>query len=120
MNIIFGRENAEQIDDRYVVLQLDTVLVGDQPVTAFCLVEKVSLQDLSNLGNLRDLHQKLMKNYLLQNWSFCGQALEHLIGKWNGELDSFYTELSQRIAHLESQDLDPDWDGIYRARSASM
>lgn len=114
MNIIFGQQNLEQIDDRYILLELDTVKVRDSLMPTYCLVEKIGLQDVVALENHKELHAKLVKNYRIRNWSFCEQAIEHLLGKWNGELDSFYLELSKRITEFRANPLPDDWDGSYQ------
>ena len=114
MNIILGRENVEQAQEKYTVLELDTLLINGaaDPVTAYCLIEQIPIDQISNIDQFRDLHNNLMKNYRLQNWKYCEDAIEHLRGKWGGELDSFYTEMSQRISQLRQQVLDDDWQGI--------
>jgi hypothetical protein len=113
MNIILGRENVEQAQEKYTVLELDTLLINGaaDPVTAYCLIEQVPIDQISGMDQFRDLHNNLMKNYRLQNWKFCEDAIEHLRGQWGGELDSFYTEMDQRIAQLKQQVLDDSWTG---------
>jgi hypothetical protein len=34
------------------------------------------------------------------------------LGKWNGEVDSFYTEIDARVKAYKDQDPGPDWTGI--------
>ena len=82
------------------------------PVTAYCLIEQVPIDQIAGIDQFRDLHNNLMKNYRLRNWKFCEDAIEHLRGQWGGELDSFYTEMSQRILQLRQQVLDDSWHGI--------
>jgi hypothetical protein len=114
MNIILGRENIEHAQEKYTVLELDTLLINGaaDPVTAYCLIEQVPIDQIAGIDQFRDLHNNLMKNYRLQNWKFCEDAIEHLRGKWGGELDSFYTEMSQRISQLRQQVLEDNWCGI--------
>jgi hypothetical protein len=114
MNIILGRENIEQAQEKYTVLELDTLLINGSadPVTAYCLIEQVPIDQIAGIDQFRDLHNNLMKNYRQQNWKFCQDAIEHLIGKWGGELDSFYTEINLRIQQLKQQVLDDSWRGI--------
>lgn len=113
MNIVMGSDNAEQARDKYTVLELDTFLIeGTQdPVTAFCLVEKIPVDQLSSVTEFKDLHENLLKNYRRQNWKFCQDAIEHLVGRWGGELDTFYTDLQNRILHLKTQPLEENWNG---------
>ena len=114
MNIILGRENIEQAQEKYTVLELDTLIINGaaDPVTAYCLIEQVPIDQIAGIDQFRDLHQNLMANYRKRNWKYCENAIEHLRGKWGGELDSFYTEMSQRISRLRQEVLADDWHGI--------
>lgn len=114
MNIILGQDKVADLSDRYVVLPLDTFNVSGHPdpITSFCVIEQVSIQDLSQLGSWRALHEKLIENYHKKNWNFCEQAVEHLVGRWNGELDSFYLDLLGRIKRYQQQDPGEEWTGI--------
>jgi hypothetical protein len=38
--------------------------------------------------------------------------LEHLQGRWSGELDSFYQSLAQRIEQYQTKQVDQAWDGV--------
>lgn len=113
MNIIFDAYLQPGLDDRYIVLELDTFrFIGtDRQSIAYCLLEKIALQDILQLEQWCDLHDKLMKNYRLRNWNFCTQALEHLVGRWQGELDSFYQNLKQRVDEYQQQEPGEDWTG---------
>ena len=117
MNIIFGREAAEQSSNKYTVLELDRIkLEPTGPVLdAYCIVDKeqIPLGEIAQLENITRLHNKLMENYRRRDWNFCQQALDHLHGKWGGELNSFYDEISTRIAKYKEQDPGPDWNGVY-------
>lgn len=114
MNIILGKENAESMREKYVTLELDTIqFAKDQPaITAYCLVEPTALDELNTMASYMDLHANLIKNYQLKNWKFCEDALEHLTGRWNGEVDSFYREMAARIARYKTADLPNNWSGV--------
>lgn len=114
MNIIFGQQNVNEIDDRYILLELDTVKVRESSMPTYCLIEKLGLEDVFALDNHRALHANMVKNYRLQNWDFCEQAIEHLKGKWNGELDSFYLKIIDRITEFRKHPLPDNWDGSYQ------
>lgn len=118
MKIIFGtREDMDQLSDSYTVLELDSLRYpgSPEPQIAWCIIamEDLTLQDLPVLAQFRDLHNNMMKNYRLKHWKYCEDAIEHLMGKWRGDLDSFYTEIARRIAKFKEQDPGPDWDGVY-------
>lgn len=113
MNIILGRENVEQAQEKYTVLELDTLIINGaaDPVTAYCLIEQVPIDQIASMDQFRDLHNNLMVNYRKRNWKYCEDAIEHLRGKWGGELDTFYVELNNRIQDLKAKTLDESWTG---------
>lgn len=117
MHIILGEQHAAAVADRYVVLELDTFQPGSQhdPVSAFCVIENVPIHELSEVVTYRDLHQQLIKNYRAANWSFCEDALEHLQGRWNGEIDSFYEIMSGRVQSQKQEPCGSAWDAVIRA-----
>ena len=117
MHIIFGNETAQELAETYTVLELDQIqLEPTGPVlNSYCVIDKdhVQLQDIGKMESIINLHTKLMENYRKKNWSFCEQAVEHLHGTFNGTLNSFYDEISTRIAKYKEQDPGPDWNGVY-------
>ena len=112
MNIIF-KENLPATEQKYTVLDLDTFAWPDGTLhTACCVIENIPITELASTQNLKELHANLIKNYSLKNWSYCEQAMEHLTGKWGGEVDSFYVELKKRIDRLKTMDLDDSWSPV--------
>jgi hypothetical protein len=99
MHIIFGSEQADKLANKYTVLELDTFEFGSNGtvVTAYCAVENIPFGELSMLEQTRKQHEQLMLDYRSRNWMACLQAIEQLNGKWRGELDSFYEDLSIRV-----------------------
>lgn len=112
MHIILGEENIKDVGDKYLVLELDSFRTKEHadPVTAYCLIENVPINELLEAERYRDLHHRMMKNYREANWKFCEDALEHLRGRWNGEMDSFYDEIATRVHKQKNQSPDPAWD----------
>jgi hypothetical protein len=113
MNIIFGDNIAELAREKYTVLELDTFVIEDrdQTATAYAMVEKIPLLEMTTLSHYQDLHDNLMREYRKRNWKYCEDAMGHLRGRWGTELDSFYSELHQRIQNLKTQSLDDSWTG---------
>jgi hypothetical protein len=95
------------------VLELDTfnLLPTSEVVTAYCVVETISIEEMPAVESLKELHSSLMAEYKKRNWRYCEDAIAHLTGKWQGELNSFYIELARRIQDLKQQDLPSDWTG---------
>lgn len=116
MKVIFGKDAAESISDRMTLLELDTFFQPGlvEPITAYAVVDNqsISLQEIPTLENFKNLHNNLMVEYRKKNWNYCEQAIEHLQGRWKGELDSFYNDMLQRIDRLKETKLTDDWNGI--------
>lgn len=94
-----GREIADQLKERFTVLELETFTEDDQEVTAFCVIpaDKIPLGEMALLNQWTELHANLIKEYYNHNYQYCQDAIEHLLGKFSGELDSFYEEILNRI-----------------------
>lgn len=114
MNIIFGRDQAALLSEKYTVLELDTIrIASDGPeLVAFCVIESIPILDMPKVDNMKKLHANLLIEYRKQNWNYCEQALEHLVGCWGHELDSFYDNLRTRINNYKDNSPGDDWDGI--------
>lgn len=99
MNVIFDRQIAESLSSKYVVLELETFPAGDKLVETFCVVDgdKIPLNEMPMLANYKMLHQQFVLALNEKNYDLCSDLLEHLLGKWGGELDSFYNTIAERI-----------------------
>ena len=98
MNIILGKEPADRLRENYTVLELETFTRQDgSQITAYCVLDLVPLSELATLENSKQLHETFIREFNNKNYKFCEDATEHLMGKFNGELDSFYLEILQRI-----------------------
>jgi len=118
MYIIFG-DTAAQIPNGHTVLELDTVRrpPDNVAITAYCVIDKIPLQEFPIAESNKQLHSELLQHYRNQEWDQCGQAIQVLLGKWNGELDSFYINLEQRVEQYRSNPPDATWDGSYTVTS---
>jgi len=116
MKVIFGRDASDAISGRMTVLELDTFFQEglNEPITAFAVLENtdVPIQELPLMENHLKLHNTMLLEYRKKNFSYCTQALEHLRGKWGGEIDSFYDEFENRINTLKTTTLPANWDGV--------
>lgn len=114
MHIIFGKEQAEELAGKYTVLELDTFQFGNAGpvVTAYCTVETVPFDELPAIESTKKQHADLLINYRLRAWSNCLTAIALLRGKWRGELDSFYTDLENRIRDFVENEPPVDWSPV--------
>lgn len=111
MNIIFG-DSVNTIPDHYILLELDTFRHDGEAVTAYCLVEKPALDELVNIQAYKKIHADVIKYFKQRHWDYCEQAIQGLMGKWGGELDTFYTDLLNRVNDYKQNEPPADWDGI--------
>jgi hypothetical protein len=112
MHIVFG-EVARDIRERYTVLELDTFCdpVTGRRATAWCVVENLALPDIMSLVDLSARHAEIMPAYQAQQWDTVSQICHELRGRWNGDLDSFYDVMIQRVSDLQNNQPSADWDG---------
>jgi hypothetical protein len=105
MQIIFGRENAERLRERYTVLDLETVEKEGTSLEVFVLIpgDKIGLADLPQLDSWVKLHNDFLNGYKTKQYDYCRQCIEHLMGKFGGEVDSFYSIILERIEAEEAQ-----------------
>lgn len=114
MNIMFSDSITDDIRSKYTILQLDTFYFADidQQRVAYCLIETVPIAEMIGIDQRIELHNNLVRNYGLKNWSYCVDAVDHLRGCWNGELDSFYDSILERVTSLQESDLSEEWNGV--------
>jgi hypothetical protein len=113
MNIIFG-DSVDTLSDHYIKLELDTFRTADSDntVTAYCLVEKLTPDEFITMESYKKIHADLMDAYRKQHWNYCEQAIAGLMGRWGGELDTFYTDLLNRVLDYKKTPPVGSWDGI--------
>ena len=106
MQLIFGRDNAEKLRERYTVLDLETVEKDGVSLEVFCLIpgDKMGIPDLPQMNNWIKLHNDFLNGYQNKQYNYCRQCIEHLMGKFGGEVDSFYQEIIKRINSTDPQD----------------
>lgn len=115
MNIIFGKAQIEALpDNKFIVLELDQIRYGEtgRPDSAYCIVENVPITELPDVEHNIDLHKQLILSYRKKEWQNCYNLIDHLRGKWGGDVDSFYSDLYNRVQRLENETLSDDWDGV--------
>ena len=113
MNIIFG-DPIESIPNSFTILPLDSFRVEDSatPVTAWAVIEKIPLAEFATAADNTKIHKELLEFYRQQQWNYCEHAIDYLMGKWNGELDTFYTDLLQRVIAFKQTPPAEDWDEL--------
>ena len=92
MQMIFNRTLAEELANRYIVLELEPHIVQDAVLETFCVVEseKIPLTEVTMLDHWKKLHKEFVQANKDKNGKLCRDLAEHLVGKFGGEVDSFY------------------------------
>jgi len=113
MNIIFRGNFVQEIADRYTLLELDTIrMPNGTETTAYCVVEKIPLSELTRVDELKQLHHDMMQQYKNSDWSTCEKSLMSLIHCWGTEVDSFYEIMLHRVQGLQTNPPGPGWDPV--------
>jgi hypothetical protein len=112
MQIIFDEKLVPTLRQRYVVLELDTVMQPEmtEPITLYALIENIGLDLLPKLIGLMQQHEIMVRHYKKSEWE---EAIVHataLKGSWNGEVDEFYDMLIETCK--EYQNSNSVWDGV--------
>ena len=113
MHIIFG-DRYKELPDSYTVLELDTFRSPStgETLKTYCLVETIPLPEFQLAAAHKQIHADLLAAYREKHWGYCEQAIEQLIGKWNHELDSFYTDLLVRVKNYQAEPPSEGWTGF--------
>lgn len=113
MNIIFG-DSVDTIANHCVVLELDTFKRkgSSNTITAYCVVENISINEFINLEAHKKVHEDIIRCYKLRQWDQCEQAIQQAIGTWGGSVDTFYADLLDRVQTFKNTEPPVDWDGV--------
>jgi hypothetical protein len=116
MYVIPGKEAADTLADRYVVIELDAVRIkGADEVTPIYTVletEKIFLK-LEQIETAIKIHNEMREFYKAKNWDAAETAITWLKTQFNQELNSYYDIILDRINEYKNQELPDDWQGIY-------
>ena len=98
MQIIWDSAAAQQLRSNQTVLELETFFVNGQYITAYCVVpaEKV-FPDITRLPTITELHNGFITAFNEKNYQLCRDIAPNLMGVFDGELDSFYQTILDKI-----------------------
>jgi hypothetical protein len=111
MNIIFNQQIADDLREKYVILELDTVMQPalTAPLTLHALVE-IAVNDIPTISFFREMHGDMITAYKSGNWTRAIELASGLLGQFNGEIDEFYNLVLDFCQ--ESAKVNRSWDGI--------
>ena len=102
MQIVWHPEIIEKLKGTHTLLELETFDVKGTPMTTYCVVppEKIGITGFAMLETYKNLHDGFIKAFKEGNGKLCSDIAEHLMGKFGGELDSFYEEILKRFSNI--------------------
>lgn len=118
VKIVIGPVTAVQAADRFFLVKLDDIAVKGkkQGVEIFTVVD--TLADAPrDYQTALESHKQMLAAYSQQKWSSAEARIVALKGSFDGQLDSYYDMMLNRIADLKQAQLPADWDGIYRSNT---
>ena len=102
MFIVHGTEKANQLKDKYTVLELDTIpaVNNGEDITLYTVIDtgQLSLDSMSTLKQYVDLHGHLIDNLHKKAFNYCKEVIDKLKGSFGGQVDSFYDHVLSRIS----------------------
>jgi adenylate cyclase len=116
VRIIIGPRTYEHVRNDYQCFELDCIAVKGKKegVRIYTLLEN-NLSETAH-GIVISGHIAFLNDYRIQRWD---NAISHAneLMKQNKEMKKYYEMMIERINELRTQNLDKDWDGVYRATS---
>lgn len=106
MHIVLTQAVADELRQKYTVLELDSMPHTDEFIPAFCVlpVESIAME-MSSLNANIELHEQLVDAIKNNDCAVARQICHDLMGKFGGELDSFYQVIIERIESTGSTKL---------------
>lgn len=106
MQIVFGKSTAQELKEKYTVLELETIETPQGVLEPYCVipVEMIALR-MSSIDDDIQLHEKFVQAIKDNNTKLCEDLYQHLVGKFGGELDSFYDIIVERCRDTGSTKL---------------
>jgi hypothetical protein len=100
MKIIFDRSAADSLADKYLILELDTITIGDQLRTIYCLMDDIPIAQIHTLTEFRLQHEKFIDLYKKQQYQDCLIELKKLIDYQFQDINSYYDVMMARIENI--------------------
>ena len=106
MQIVFGKNTVEQLREKYTVLELEEIDTPNGKLEPYCVipVENIALS-LGQIGPDIELHEKFVQAIKDNDVKLCIDLYEYLVGKFGGELDTFYEIVVERCKSTGSTKL---------------
>jgi adenylate cyclase len=117
VKIVLGPMTAEQVQDEFFVLELDTIAVKGktQGVTIYTVLERLAAAADYETG--RREHNEMLAEYRARHFESAIDMCYNLMGEFDGQMNHYYEMWIERCREMKLARLPKDWDGVYRATS---
>jgi predicted phosphoribosyltransferase len=107
MQLVFNRQVAEDLRNKYTVLELESVTVPDgRTLEVFCVLPAESIiWEMQAMEDSVRLHEEFINSMRNNDIKSCVELSEQLKGRFSGELDSFYDTVVNRCNQTGSTKL---------------
>lgn len=102
MKIIFEQEHIDTLQDRHILLELDTVIVQGVPKRFFCLLENFNYTDIPDVYEFAKTHQEFMNLYREKKYTESQDLLKKLQSYNYLDMRSFYDIMDKRLEKLQT------------------
>jgi adenylate cyclase len=118
VKIVLGPLTAQQVQDEYFVLELDTIAVKGKTegVNIFTVLQTQN-HDTSEWNSAKEVHDLMLSCYRKQQWTSARKFTQDLVGEFDGQMDLYYNMWLERIEEMSHKTLPEDWSGTYVATS---
>jgi hypothetical protein len=112
MQIIFDEKLVPELQERYIILELDTVMQPGmtKPIILYALIEDPDIETITRLPDLLKQHHELVTAYKDSQWDVAKFNAYAMKGAWKGQLDEFYDLVAETSADYESRG--EQWNGV--------
>ncbi|TNE57798.1 MAG: adenylate/guanylate cyclase domain-containing protein [Alphaproteobacteria bacterium] len=113
--IIVGERTRNAVQNNFALIEIDRVSINDHnpPVVVYALAGNPVRKADPVFQALVDQHRRMFQAYRSQNWQQARIEIEKA-REMGGIHPDLYTQIENRIAHLERQQPASGWDGAFR------
>ena len=113
MVLLIGSATYEQTKDDFFYLKLDDLAVKGKTIGIgiYTVLDDIKPHFRVSLR----YHNEMREAYLDQRFEEAMDMCEKLKGQFDGKMDGYYDMWIERCDYMSTQDLEDDWDGIFRA-----
>jgi len=108
MHIIFDQDSVEDLKQKHILLELDTLEINGQTRTLYCLLENFSYNDVPDIFHFAELHQQFIDLYKQGQYQESLVLLKKCQSYEYNDIKSFYHVMEKRLTVLIDRQMSDD------------